>query len=328
MARIVLAMGTSHSPMLGSPAEDYLSHADRDKVNPNLLDRDGNPTGYDRMVEQAPDLSAELTPEVIEARVAACRAGMARLADTLAAAELDSLIIVGDDQREQYLDDLMPAVLIYAGETITNTVSPLPEDAAPYWRRARAQFHEEAGPNTYPVDAALAGHLVSSLIAAEFDVGRSTALPREGGEGHAFGFVHRGMMRGNPIPVVPLVLNTYFPPNQPTPKRCYDLGRAVARAVADWPEDKRVGVVASGGLSHFTVDEELDRGILDAIARKDAEALRAVPRNKLNSGNSEIRNWIAMAGAAEALDQQWADYVPCYRSPAGTGCGMAFGLWG
>lgn len=328
MAEIVLAMGTSHSPMLGSPAEDYLLHADRDKVNPNLLDKDGNPASYERMVEQAPDLSAELTPEVIEARVAACQTAMARLAETLADADLDALIIIGDDQREQYQDDLMPAVLVYCGETIANAESPLPKDAPAYWRRARAQYHEASGERDYPVAAPLASHLIEHLIGASFDVGRSTALPRPGGEGHAFGYIHHGMAKGLDIPVVPLVVNTYFPPNQPTPKRCYNLGRAVARAVADWPEDKHIGVVASGGLSHFTVDEELDRGILDAIAAKNADALRTIPRNKLNSGNSEIRNWIAMAGAAEALEQQWAEYVPCYRSPAGTGCGMAFGAWG
>ena len=48
---------------------------------------------------------------------------------------------------------------------------------------------------------------------------------------------------------------------------------------------------------------------------------------ELNSGNSEIRNWIAAAGAAEHLTARALDYVPCYRSPAGTGCGMGFVAW-
>ena len=66
------------------------------------------------------------------------------------------------------------------------------------------------------------------------------------------------------------------------------------------PGDARVGILASGGLSHFTVDEELDRGVLAACKRNDGAALASIPVEKLNSGSSEIRNWIAVAGAAGA----------------------------
>lgn len=98
-------------------------------------------------------------------------------------------------------------------------------------------------------------------------------------------------------------------------------------AIEAWPTDARVAVVASGGLSHFVIDEELDRQILKAFQEKDVEALGALPRRRLNSGTSEIRNWIATAGVVEHLDMQLIDYVPCYRSPAGTGCAMAFAQW-
>ncbi len=66
--------------------------------------------------------------------------------------------------------------------------------------------------------------------------------------------------------------------------------------------------------------------MLAAIDADDADALRSLPVAKLNSGNSEIRNWITVAGAAEGLPAGWSDYVPCYRSPAGTGCGMGFAV--
>ena len=93
------------------------------------------------------------------------------------------------------------------------------------------------------------------------------------------------------------------------------------------PGSERVGILASGGLSHFTVDEELDRGVLDALKRGDGAALSAIPVQKLNSGNSEIRNWITLAGAVGHLNNVWQEYIPCYRSAAGTGCGMGFALW-
>jgi aromatic ring-opening dioxygenase catalytic subunit (LigB family) len=130
------------------------------------------------------------------------------------------------------------------------------------------------------------------------------------------------------VPTVPVMLNTYYPPNQPTPRRCYALGQALRRAVESWPGEERVAVIASGGLSHFVIDEALDQQILQAMQRHDAAALGAVPRQLLNSGNSEIRNWIATAGAVAHLDMHLIDYVPCYRSPAGTGCAMGFAYWG
>ena len=86
-------------------------------------------------------------------------------------------------------------------------------------------------------------------------------------------------------------------------------------------------MAASGGLSHFVIDEDLDHQVLTALRNRDVAALSEIPREKLNSGNSEIRNWIAVAGAVEHLDMQVVDYVPCYRSPAGTGCAMGFAQW-
>jgi hypothetical protein len=97
--------------------------------------------------------------------------------------------------------------------------------------------------------------------------------------------------------------------------------------VEGFPGDARVGVLASGGLSHFLVDEDFDRAILKALADKDAAFLRTLPPGKLHAGSSEILNWVAVAGAAEALDLDWFEYVPGYRTPAGTGTGMSFATW-
>jgi len=47
----------------------------------------------------------------------------------------------------------------------------------------------------------------------------------------------------------------------------------------------------------------------------------------LNAGNSEIRNWIAVAAACRDQAVQWDEYVPVYRTPVGTGVGLAFAYW-
>jgi hypothetical protein len=332
MADIVLAVGTSHSPMLNSAAEDHIRHAEIDQGKTDwkrtLTDREGRPVTYEELLSKAdPGLAELIAPDVVQARVEKCREATARLRDTIEQAELDALIVVGDDQKEQFFEDNMPAVLIYWGETIWNNILQLPDDAPDWWKRARAQYHEEDGVREYPVAALLGRHLIESLIEDGFDISHATKLPRDHGEGHAFGYVHRRLMGDDSVPVLPVVLNTYFPPNQPTPARCYALGEAIAAAVDAWDEDARVGILGSGGLSHFTVDEDLDRLVLEACKSGDGETLKSIPAAKLNSGSSEIRNWIAVDGAAQNLTTQWQEYVPCYRSAAGTGCGMAFAVW-
>jgi hypothetical protein len=75
------------------------------------------------------------------------------------------------------------------------------------------------------------------------------------------------------------------------------------------------------------VDEALDRAVLEGIGAKDVDALGALPEAKLQSGSSEIKNWLVAAGALSDLSFEVVDYVPGYRSAAGTGCGMAFARW-
>ena len=93
--------------------------------------------------------------------------------------------------------------------------------------------------------------------------------------------------------------------------------------------DARVAVIASGGLTHFVIDEAFDARVLEAIRRGDVSAFQDLPEELFQSGTSEIKNWITVEGAmAEAgLAMQLLDYVPCYRSEAGTGSAMGFAQW-
>ena len=327
MAQLVLGIGTSHTPMLNAPAEDWPRFYERDSKRTNLLDTEGRLTSYEEQLKHAPaGITAEITPERMQARHRAVEGAMARLGDFLREARLDTLIVVGDDQDELYHPDNMPGMLIYYGETIPNV--PLGADfKGPEWaRRATARWYEEKEPRDYPVDASLARHLIDALIDREFDIAASAATPKGEGEGHAIGFVHKRIMK-EIVPIVPVCINTYYPPNQPTPRRCYKLGQAIRAAVEGYPGDKRVGIVGSGGLSHFVVDEALDRGFIDMMRRNDAGSIQALPREKLNSGSSEIRNWICVAGAVEHLSLEWSLYEPGYRTPAGTGTGLGFAFW-
>jgi 3-O-methylgallate 3,4-dioxygenase len=327
MAKIVLGIATSHTPMLNAPAEDWPRFIDRDGMR-EFLDKDGKPATYAELLARAePGVAAELTPERFAARHASAQAGVEHLKDAVRRAELDALIIIGDDQKELFQEDHLPSILVYYGDTIRNV--PLSSNfTGPEWSRlATARYYEEKEPRDYPVNAPLARHLIGELIDREFDVSSSNTLPPGHGEGHAHAFVRKRLMQDPDLPVVPVFLNTYYPPNQPTPSRCWKLGQAIRAAVESYPRDARIGIAGSGGLSHFVVDEELDRGVIDALARKDGEALQSLPRKKLNSGSSEIRMWISIGGAVEHLDMGWSHYVPGYRTPAGSGTGLGFAFW-
>ncbi|HEU5192482.1 MAG TPA: extradiol ring-cleavage dioxygenase [Methylomirabilota bacterium] len=319
MADIVLGIGTSHSPMLSTPHEAFAGHRERDQQRV--------PEFAALARERAARVAPELAPAVTAARHAANQAALATLAAALADAALDALVIIGDDQGEWFSVDSQPALCIYWGDAVESLPPPV-ERMAPSLRLGYWGYYGDGANRSYPVDAALGRHVIESLTRDHsFDVAHMRVQPRHAPFGHAWSFVHQRLMNGTVIPIVPVLLNTYYPPNQPTPKRCYELGRALRRVIEAWPGARRVGVLGSGGLSHFVVDEALDRHVLNILARRDADAVAALPLNRLNSGNSEIRNWIAAAGALEGLAMRLLDYVPCYRSEAGTGCGMAFAIW-
>lgn len=328
MARIVAAFGSSHSIMLVCRREDW-QHGFRevDPKNPHYYDRAGEPTTYDALLAQAPTgAEAMVTPDRMGERWDAAEAAMDELRRRIADARLDVLLVVGDDQTELFRTTNNPAFAIYYGETIRNAKrESLPSDG--WYKRARMERQEPEADREYPVDAPLARWLIRGLCDRDFDIAAMSGLERGQFEGHAFSFVHRRYLQGLDLPVVPVIVNTFDPPNQPTPRRCVQLGAALRELIASYPEDLRVGVLASGGLSHFVVDEELDQGIIQAIRDKDTAWLASLDPKKLQAGSSEIRNWLIATEAVKDLDVDWVSYVPGYRSPALTGTGLCFAAW-
>ena len=77
------------------------------------------------------------------------------------------------------------------------------------------------------------------------------------------------------------------------------------------------------------VDEDFDRRLLGAMKTRNYKVLIGEPDIHFRSGTSETKNWLVVAGilAETNLEMDLLDYVPCYRSEAGTGSGMAFATW-
>ncbi len=247
----------------------------------------------------------------------------------------DIAIIMGNDQRELFLDDVTPAITVYTGETIWDQPAD-PQQAArmPPGIHEAEPGHSPPERREYPAFAELANHIARSIVPEGFDIAISKRLPEppdhwSSGAPHSLGFIYRQIMRDRVVPHVPIIINTFFPPNQPTARRCFELGQAVGRALAAWPGDERVAVFGSGGMSHFTIDEAFDRMFMDALANRDAETLCAIEDKHLQAGTSELKTWIAAAGLlfGTGLEGGIVGYEPCYRSEAGTGTANGFVAW-
>jgi hypothetical protein len=317
MAQVVIGIGTSHSPQLSIRAKDWEHLLKKDQTDPRL--------DYPNLLKRAkPGLEAELTPEKFRQRDEACLKAVKDLGDALQKAKADIVVVFGDDQQEQFHDDNMPMFAIYHGKKV-----PVVKDHGlrpSGWKDAERQGWAETAAE-YDTATELADQLIRQLTDAEFDITRCNKLRAEIGVGHAFSFLYRRILPGGKIPMVPIMVNTYYPPNQPTPKRCYAFGQAVRRAIDSWNSDKRVALMASGGLSHVVIDEEIDAMVIDGLKNKKPEVLFRLPRERLWGGTSEILNWVALAGAMEDRDLKYFEYVTTYRSPAATGCGMGFAYW-
>src|SRR5262249_37018187 len=282
---------------------------------------------YDDILKSTPPSdAAKVAPDIVAKRHGETFAAMDRLDDDIAKAKLDVLVIVGDDQREIFKDDCRPAIAGYHGDSIRNAAAPSTPAGDGSLRDQRGRM-EEGKDRFYPCHAKLGAHITAGLTKRDFDITAVKSLVGEQYEGHAYSFIHRRFMRNGPIPIVPVFLNTYYPPNQPSPQRCFELGVAIRELVASFPQNLRIGILAAAGLSHFRVNEELERKAVEALRQRDYAALTSLPVKLLFSGSSEIRNWIVVAAAASDLTLDWISYVPAYRSRAMTGVGLGFAHW-
>lgn len=330
MAAITLGLCASHTPLLTLTAEQWQHRAAADLANKELNLSDGRFVTYEQLLaEVGPRYADIVTPEVLARKEAICQAALDRMADALEQAAPDVVIIVGDDQRELFSPANQPAIAIYHGAEVPMMDKFAGEDK-PQWIRDMGRGYWMDARHVIPGAPELGLALVRGLMDRDFDVASIARVddPGQAAFGHAYGFIVKRLFRGRSIPVLPVLLNTYYPPNVPTARRCHDLGQAMAEVIAALPGDQRVAVIGSGGLSHFVVDETLDRAVMAGIASGEHSALRNIPRAALNSGSSEILNWVVSAGAVAALAPRWQAYQPIQRTPAGTGVGAAFAIWG
>jgi gallate dioxygenase len=172
-----------------------------------------------------------------------------------------------------------------------------------------------------PGHSELAQHIGTSLVNDEFDLSFFQDKPLDHGFFSPMSVLLEREGDQWPTRVVPLQVGVLqFP--VPTAARCYKLGQALRRAIESYPEDIKVAVVATGGLSHQVHGEragfnnlEWDRTFLQAIANDPARLAAMTHAEYATLGGlegSEVIVWLIMRGALSASVRtvQSSHYLP------------------
>ena len=214
----------------------------------------------------------------------------------------------GFDYVHQWLGSAKPdvAVVFYNDHGLNFFLDKLPTFAV----GAADQYRSEDEGWGIPVsqaargDAAFSWHLINTLVADDFDVTMCQDMLID----HAVTIPMSLMWPGAtwPVKIVPVEINTVQHP-LPSLKRCLALGRSIGRAIESYPQDLRVMVLGTGGLSHQLdgtragfVNKEFDKLCMDKIVNEpDALTRYSIPELVELSGSQgvEFLNWMAMRGA-------------------------------
>ena len=197
-----------------------MSHAPQLMLNPDYWHLLNNRQGEN--LPTKPALEKE-TQEAKWAKWNGCMAAIGKLREKVAALRPDVVIVVGDDQHENLIDDNMPPFTIFIGKEAEASLS------LRYLNQSKSENRTK-----YDIDVSLAEALLNGLMEEGFDPSYSRQTRYAGGLGHAFARVLKFVSPEASYKVVPVMINTYYPP-APSAQRCVKFGQALARVLRQIP---------------------------------------------------------------------------------------------
>jgi len=245
----------------------------------------------------------------------------------------DLILIWGDDQYENFREDIVPPFCVLAYENL---------DFQPFQRlRGRPNIWDEPTDKVFhwPGHPAAGRWLASRLLEEGIDMAYAYQPLHGDGVAHAFAntLLFLDMERqGFDYPILPVTVNCFGrnvirnrgggsqysaepDPPAPSPRRCFALGQATARIFKDSPW--RVVLMASSSWSHAFLTEkhdwlypdlEADRALLEQLRAGEYAAWRDMPLEQMEAaGQHEVLNWVCLAGAMAELGykMQMVDWV-------------------
>lgn len=184
--------------------------------------------------------------------------------------------------------------------------------------------------DAWPGITPLSWHIANHVVAEEFDpvicqemlIDHAVCLPL------ACFFEKNGTVKARPVRIVPIGINTVQLP-VPSLKRCFEFGRAIGRAIESYPEDLKVVLIGTGGLSHQLegeraghLNKEFDKYCMDCLASSHPEQLEKVSTleliEKAGTAGLEFMNWMTMRGAliGEVHEVSRAYHIPISNTAA------------
>jgi protocatechuate 4,5-dioxygenase beta chain len=221
-------------------------------------------------------------------------------------------VFAGYDRAKEWFKEVKPdaIILIYNDHASAFSLEMIPTFAigcAP----AFAPADEGWGPRPVPTVEGypeLAWHIAQSTILDEFDITIINKMDVDHGL-----TVPLSLMFGQPTlwpcRVIPLAVNVVqYPP--PTGNRCYQLGKAIRKAVESFGSDERIVIMGTGGMSHQLqgpragfINKAFDKAFLDNLT-KDPDALAKISHltyvEEAGSEGIELVMWLIMRGALNA----------------------------
>lgn len=146
----------------------------------------------------------------------------------------DVIVLISDDHFNSYFYDHMPSFTIGV-------------DRCEGWGDWEIPEYQ------IPVEKELAKHVLDTGLGNNVDFAFSMRMKVDHGHTQAVHFLNDDLN----IPVVPIAVNTAAPP-LPTMDRCFQVGEVVRKAIETWESDKKVAIVASGGISHWVPIPKID----------------------------------------------------------------------
>ena len=218
-------------------------------------------------------------------------------------------LFAGFEPSRQWIADLKPdvAIVVYNDHATAFSMDIIPTFAL----GCAAEYppaDEGWGARPVPVvqgHPELAWHIAQSVILDEFDLTIVNRMELDHGLTVPLSLLF-GQPSAWPCPVIPLAVNVVqYPP--PTGNRCLNLGRAIRRAVQSFPNDLKVVVFGTGGMSHQLqaqraglINPEFDNRFLDLLVTNPEEAA-AIPHveylREAGSEGIELVMWLVMRGA-------------------------------
>lgn len=217
----------------------------------------------------------------------------------------DVVILVYNDHASAFSLELIPTFAIGCAESFQ------PAD-------------EGWGPRPVPVvqgHSELAWHIAQSTILDEFDMTIVNKMDVDHGLTVPLSLMF-GEPESWPCKIIPIAVNVVqYPP--PTGNRCYNLGKAIRKAVESFDEDLNVQIWGTGGMSHQLqgpraglINQEFDKAFMDQLV-KDPVTQAQVPHieyvREAGSEGIELVMWLIMRGA---LDQDIEEVYRFYHVPA------------